>query len=1150
VRKIIERAIFILLLAAVCPTLAAQNNSVPFLNYPTVPGAVAPGGPAFTLTVNGAGFVNGATILWNGSARVTTFVSASQLTAAILASDITTANLIFVTVSNPTPGGGISNSVLFSVATPTTSVGYTNSILEGGSFGNTNILDPTDLVTAFDPPSGISFLAYSNGDCPTIADCIRDEGAIESVGSDGHALDVAPLTIAAGDFNGDGSIDLVTLGNGTGTSNPQLASGLYATVDLSAPTPFSLFGASPPISALPSGTSISPQPVVGDFNRDGHLDLVTAGQSAIYFVPGNGDGTFGTAVASSTESSTQGGLVTGDFSGDGILDLAVTNPLLNTVSILIGNGDGTFKSAVDYATGTNPTTVATVDFNGDGKLDLAVLDGSGATVSILIGIGDGTFKSHVEYPAALSGTSLTTGDYNGDGIPDIAVLDTQCTSGSCATSGSVNVLLGNGDGTFQSQLNFAAGASPIQLATTALSAYDNPLTGRAQIAVISLAQNTLSLLTPLVSQSGGNPVPAASSLSPASAVAGSGSFTLTVNGSNFVSGSTLNFGGVVEPTAFVSAAQLTAVIPSSAITTVGSVLVSVSSPTPGGGTSNALTFSILLPAPTISSLVPANVVAGSPGFTLAVNGTNFVNGSTVNINGVSRTTAFVSATQITTSILSSDVLNVATINVSVTNPVGVDSSTGGTSTSLPLNVVPANSQPAVGTLSPASTTAGNGTFTLTINGSGFSQLSVVTFGSTAVTSVYQSPAELLATIPASAVALAGTPLVTVTNPGSNPSVAVSFTVNNPDPTEFGFTPNSAIVGSPGFTLNVTGVEFTSTSSVQINGKSRTTTYVNQGLVQASLLASDLAQAGTLNISVNNPAPGGGISNAFPFPVNNPVPVESSLSCTGLPCTSALVGSAAFTLGVNGSNFNSASTIQVNGQSRTTTFISTILLQTGILAADLATGGTLNISVVNPTPGGGTSSLLPFGVTDFTVTAPTSSTMVTAGSPATYSLTVGSSNGTYSNPVTFSVVTSTLPPETMASFSPSATVTPSAVSQFVTLSIATTAHTLSSVPQAPKFPRIARPALILLILAGFAFAFSVCVPGNSGRRARRLAPQLLLLLLLVVAAGLASCNASGGGSTTTGQPIPTTGTPAGIYTIMVTATSGMDTHTTSLTLTVM
>lgn len=535
------------------------------------------------------------------------------------------------------------------------------------------------------------------------------------------------------------------------------------------------------------------------------------------------------------------------------------------------------------------------------------------------------------------------------------------------------------------------------------------------------------------------------------------------------------------------------------------------------------------------------MIAGSPGFTLTVNGTNFVNGSTVNVNSVSRSPTFVSSTKITASILSTDVASQGTINISATNPVAINNSSGGTSSSVPLAVLAANSQPTVGTLSPASITAGGQAFTLTISGSGFSASTVVTFGSLTVSSAYQSPTTLQATIPASAIAVAGTPLVTVANPGSGPSVAITFTVNNPVPTESSLSPTGAIVGSAGIALNVSGVNFTSSSTVQVNGTSRATTFVNAGLVQISLLAADLAQAGSLNISVSNPAPGGGISNAFSFAVNNPIPMESSLAPA-----SALVGSAPFTLDVNGSNFNSSSTVQVNGQSRATTFISTLLLQINILAADLATGGTLNISVNNPAPGGGTSSAQQFFVTDYTITVPTSSATVTAGLPATYTLTVASSNGTYSNPVTLSV-TSTLPPYTTAAFSPSATITPGAVSQYVTLSIATTAHTLSS---APHFPNGNRPELFLLSLAGMAFALATLVLRTTVRRIQRLAPQLLWALLLMAVAGLAACSGGAGGGAITPQPNPATGTPAGNYTIVVTATSGGLSRSTSVTLTVM
>jgi hypothetical protein len=95
--------IFLCSFVTVLPALAA--NPVPFLTLPLAPASAAPGGAAFTLTVNGSGFVSGATVNWNGSARTTTVVSSSQLTAAITAADIASAGTATITVTNPAPGG-------------------------------------------------------------------------------------------------------------------------------------------------------------------------------------------------------------------------------------------------------------------------------------------------------------------------------------------------------------------------------------------------------------------------------------------------------------------------------------------------------------------------------------------------------------------------------------------------------------------------------------------------------------------------------------------------------------------------------------------------------------------------------------------------------------------------------------------------------------------------------------------------------------------------------------------------------------------------------------------------------------------------------------------------------------------------------------
>jgi hypothetical protein len=149
----------------------------------------------------------------------------------------------------------------------------------------------------------------------------------------------------------------------------------------------------------------------------------------------------------------------GDFNGDGHPDLAVTNSGAgagNGVSVLLGNGDGTFQPHVDYAAGSRPTSIVVADFNRDGKLDLAVTNGSSDTVSILLGNGDGTFQPHVDYATGLNPQWLVAADFNGDGILDLAVAN----YGPNYSEGSVSILLGNGDGTFQNQVAYAAGVNP------------------------------------------------------------------------------------------------------------------------------------------------------------------------------------------------------------------------------------------------------------------------------------------------------------------------------------------------------------------------------------------------------------------------------------------------------------------------------------------------------------------------------------------------------------------------------------------------------------------------------------------------------------------------------------------------------------------
>jgi hypothetical protein len=189
-----------------------------------------------------------------------------------------------------------------------------------------------------------------------------------------------------------------------------------------------------------------------------------------------------------------------------------------------------------------------------------------------------------------------------------------------------------------------------------------------------------------------NPAPGASSLSPTSAPAGSGSFTLTVNGSSFVSSSVIRWKGSNRTTTFVSPTQLRATISASDLTTTGPASVTVYTPTPGGGTSAPLTFTVTAPAnpvPVATSLSPTSASAGSATLTLTVNGSGFVNGSVVRWNGGSRTTTFVSASQLRATITTSDLASAGSAAVSVFTPTPG----GGTSSSLTFTITASTGRP-------------------------------------------------------------------------------------------------------------------------------------------------------------------------------------------------------------------------------------------------------------------------------------------------------------------------------------------------------------------------------------------------------------------------------------------------------------------------
>ena len=165
-----------------------------------------------------------------------------------------------------------------------------------------------------------------------------------------------------------------------------------------------------------------------------------------------------------------------------------------------------------------------------------------------------------------------------------------------------------------------------------------------------------------------------------------------------------------------------------------------------------------------------------------------------------------------------------------------------------------------------------------------------------------------------------------------------------------FLPSSAAAGSAAFTLTVNGVGFVTGATVNFNGAPKATTFVSNTQITAAILASDIATAGTANVTVINPAPTPGPSGTQVFTIspNSPVPTISSLGPTHAP------GGAAFTLTINGTNFVAKSVVNFNGKAEATTFISATQISAAVPPSDVTTAGNVNVTVTNPPPGGGTS----------------------------------------------------------------------------------------------------------------------------------------------------------------------------------------------------
>lgn len=983
------------------------------------PTTVAAGSAPFNLTVNGTGYVSTSTIWVNGTERLTNFVSPTQLTTSITSIDLATPLYQGpVWVVNTPPGGGTSNTAYFDItpvcATPVTPASFTGDSQFNSVHSQLWYNDGRWWGAFSDRTAGIYFWSLANGTVTKGAQILANVAAGPDTLWNGTDLF---LLI----YETPSQAKFYKYSYSSGTKTYALVSGFPVTIPLTGLASALTFTQDSTGKLWATYTGTNNSAGVGDgkvhviwTTSPDHLTWDTTG-----VVLDTGLSVLLTEISAITP-----------FGGNKI-GVTWTNQVTNEIAFrfhLNGDPEATWsaKEVVDSGAG-HATEYMNLKGLPDGKVFLGQLDNIGnrhfylfrrnaagtwdpkipvtrdavskpknplvlfdeTNNDIYVAYRDSGRSSYVYFsrmnadsnvmPAscpmgAANVSNPTSTKQSVNGVSDLAIAARASSEVlsvfdlAAAPAAAISVISPDfktaGEPDFVLTVtgtNFKAGSvvqfdgiscptsfvSSTQL-TAQISALDIAAGGLYPVKVATSGEVDSNSLIFSVD----NLAPTLTSILPVSIPASSAAFDLTATGTNFNAGTKVRFNGVDHAVTFVSSNEVHAQIAANEIGMSGVFPVEIFNPAPGGGLSTSMPFTVEAVVPTLTALTPSTAIAGGPAFTLTLDGTNFTASSVVKWNGSDRVTTLVNPTRLTAQITAADIQSGGTFPVFVNNPGSV----GASSQTLNFNVN--NPQPQITTIAPSSVIAGAAAFTLTVNGTGFVPGSVVRFNgdlpANEKTPVFVSNTQLTVGITAADIAAAGTFPITVFNPlpAGGVSSAVNLAVNNPAPTITSLAPATVTSGSADFALIVNGTNFNTASVVKISGFARTTTFVSSTQLSTQITAAEVAAAGSLSVSVLNPLPGGGASSLLNLQVNNAAPTIVSISPT-----SKSTGDAAFTLTVNGTNFNAGSVVRVNTQNRVTSYVNATQLQAQILATDLAAAGSANISVFNPAPGGGTSSTI-------------------------------------------------------------------------------------------------------------------------------------------------------------------------------------------------
>ena len=757
------------------------------------PSHAVAGGSAFTLTVNGTGFVSGAKILWNSTPVTTTFSSATMLTGSISQAMIASSGSASVAVMNADGTTSIHDMFEIEPGTPTLTSLSPSSALAGGN-------DVTLTV------NGTGF----SGDGVEV---LWGSTILETTYISGTQL-TATVTSMQLASAGSGQITVKQYGYGSGGEGSELQSNAL-TFTVNGPT---ISKVSPAIVAV--GSSSTTLTVTG-------TSFVAGTTSGGTFTPGSlvyVGGTTELAVTAGTSSSITATLPALLLESVGTLSVTVVNPNLsassNAVSVSVAApaiAAVSPKSITAGASGATLTVTGTNFIAGTtsggtftagsvvyvGSTALTVTAGTATSItatvpgSMLESVG--TLSATVETPNVSTASSAATVTVAAPAISAVSPKTiTAGASGATLTVTGTNFIAGTtSGGTFTAGSVVYVGSTALTVTAGTATSITATVPGSMLESVGSLSVTVQNPNVSTASSAAAVSVaaPAISAVNPKTIAAGASGATLTVTGTNFIagttSGGTFTAGSLVYvgKTALTvsagTATSITATLTSDQLESAGSLSITVGNPNVTTA-SNASTVSVVGPA--ITAVSPKTLVAGSASATLTVTGTNFIAGTTsggtftagslVYIGKTALTVTAGTATSITATVPGSLLGSVGTLSVTVENP-NVSTASGAASVSVV--------GPVISSVSPKSITAGTSSATLTVTGtnfvpgttsdSKFTAGSTVYVGETLLTATAGTATSITATIPGSLLTSAGSLSLTVQNPSdSATSSAATITV--------------------------------------------------------------------------------------------------------------------------------------------------------------------------------------------------------------------------------------------------------------------------------------------------------------------------------------------------------------------------------------